>query len=148
MKMYSILLLVYCFTFCNSVKPKQELPCSKVHTGNFNKIDENFGIYKINRSALEDNKFIQVEHVVKSKLKLEFSGTWIDDCTCELRFSKVLENGIGYDFEKMLKDVVRTEQIMEIKRDSTNEIIEYKIKTTSNQHNESYEEILMLDNAK
>ncbi len=145
MKFY-IAFILFCHLSCasqDSQKPK--LACSDVHAGNFTKMDEIFGIYKISRTKNDKNQVIQIEEVVKSKLKIEFLVTWTSDCICEIRFSKVLENGIGYDFETMLKDVVRTEKIFEIKRDSTQAITEYKIKATSNQNKEEREEIFTVD---
>ncbi|MFZ1705273.1 MAG: hypothetical protein WAT79_13075 [Saprospiraceae bacterium] len=142
MKNYILLLCIFTYSCSSNGQKMAPIPCGKVHEGNFSKIDKIFGIYEINRSAKNETQFVQVEHVVKSKLKIEFLGIWTDDCTCELRFSKVLENGIGHDFETMLKDVIRTEKIVEINRDSTQVITEYKIKTTSNQHEETDEEII------
>jgi hypothetical protein len=128
MKMYLVWFL-FLSTGCSSQNPKSPSPCLELYEGSYYKTEKTFGVYKIKRTKNE-----QIEHVVNSKLKIKFALTWTEDCTCELRFSKVLENGIGHDFETMLKDVVRTEKIYDIKRDSTQKIISYKVKTTSNQH--------------
>jgi thiamine phosphate synthase YjbQ (UPF0047 family) len=128
MKLYLILFL-FLSVSCSSQSSKNPSPCKELYEGAYYKTEKTFGVYKIKRTKNE-----QIEHVVKSKLKIKFALTWTEDCTCELRFSEVLENGIGHDFETMLKDVVRTEKIYDIKRDSTQKIISYKVKTTSNQH--------------
>jgi hypothetical protein len=145
MKFLLTTVLCLVFTFKSFSQHKNELHCSQVHLGSFSKIDQIFGIYNINRYKSDDGKIVQTEHVVKSKLKIEFIINWVDDCTCELRFSKVLENGIGHDFETMLKDVVRTEKISEFTYNESNAIVGYKLKATSNQHNEFHEENIKIE---
>lgn len=106
MKKFLIVFLVSLSTYLNG----QDLDCEKYKNGKFKIIDPEFG-----NSIIERKGSSQIEYGERSKLKLEFDITWINDCSYTLELSRVIENPGNF---KIPEGMILTIQILETKENS------------------------------
>ena len=105
----SYIVLICCLS--TIVSQAQTLDCQSFRDGTFELMSDYGRVYIIERKG-----DTQIEHDITDDYKIEFKVKWLDDCTYQLSFVKVLFNPKNLDFGQNSKIV--TVKILETKANS------------------------------
>ncbi|RKQ42860.1 hypothetical protein BXY85_3477 [Roseivirga pacifica] len=100
-------LLIILFLLAPLFSFGQAKDCHKFRTGKFKTTDSEIGVNYITR-----NDSIQIEYVPNLKAKVALNVKWINQCTLQLTFNRVIENPDSLAIGKLLvlTEIIETKE--------------------------------------